>query len=347
MPEDIRPETIAAITGLNKKGRTTISDVKQQAEDMSVIDQSIDTARRLSGVPALEQEIDRKDKKLEKAEQDRDKAIEGKNKAELETVRTELGSKIDQLVNSLAGGASKKTIADEISDIKKAAVELNLGGSRISEIKDMMTLIDSLNPKKSLADQIKDAKELITILVPPADKGKEFSIGGMPATVALELKKMDSNLQITLENMKDDRQRKDQEFQLTLKKWDEDRELRRGEIEGKLAADRDRTKMIGDGLQMLGRAGGKAVADAAREGMAPGVARSPGPGAAASQPPQRSYHIDLAEAEGAQFECPHCKSPIAVGPTSIQARCLNCNAQFPITRAPASLTPEPKPPEEE
>jgi molecular chaperone GrpE (heat shock protein) len=343
---NLTDETIARLTGVTKKPEETVDGVKKQAQDMDVIDKAMETAKKLSGHDVLQQELTRKDAKLEKAEGERDKAIEGKNKAEIDSVRTELGNKIDNLAQAYTRGASKESIADQIAGIKKAATELNMGGSRISEIREMLSLVTTLNPQKSLADQIKDAKELITVFTPPPDKGKEFSIGGMPATVALELKKMDTNLQITLENMKDDRQRKDQEFQLTLKKWDEDRELRRSEIEGKLAADRERTKMVGDGLQMLGRAGGKAVADAAREGMAPGVARSPGPGAAAPQP-TRSYHIDLAEAEGAQFECPHCKSPIAVGPTSIQARCLNCNAQFPITRQAASATPEPKPPEEE
>jgi len=343
---NLTDETIAKLTGVTKKPEDTVDGVKKQAQDMDVIDKAMDTAKKLSGHDVLQQQLTSKDAKLEKVEGERDKAIEGKNKAELDSVRTELGNKIDTLAQAYTRGASKDSIADQIADIKKAATELNMGGSRISEIREMLGLITTLNPQKTLADQIKDAKELITVFAPAPDKGKEFSIGGMPATVALELKKMDTNLQITLEEMKDARQRKDQEFQLTLKKWDEDRELRRGEIEGKIAADRERTKMIGDGLQMLGRAGGKAVADAAREGMGPGVARSAA-GAAASQPPQRSYHIELAEAEGAQFECPHCKSPIAVGPTSTQARCLSCNAQFPITRAAASPTPEPKPPEEE
>jgi hypothetical protein len=316
----LRDETIAKLTGVNKKPEETIDGVKKQADDMDVIDKAMGTARKLSGAEALQDQLDRKDKKIEEVEQQRDKATEEKNKAQIETVRTELGTKIDDLVKSLAAGGSKQSIAEQIKDIKQAATELNLGGSKISEIKDMMTLIDSLNPKKSLADQIKDAKELITILAPPADKEKEFSIGGMPATVALELKKMDSNLQITLENMKDERQRKDQDFQLTLKKWDDERELRRGEIAGKIAVERERNKMVSDGLQLIGRAGGKAILDGLKESP-------PATGGV-------SGHIELGEGESGEFSCPNpnCNSPIAVGPTSTLATCATCKSQFPITR---------------
>jgi hypothetical protein len=322
MPEDLRPETIAAITGFSKKGRPTITEVKQQAEDMNVIDQSIDTARKLSGAPALEEEIDRKDKKLERVEQERDKAIEDKHKTEIESVKTELGAKIDGLVKSYAGGASKDSIAEQIIEIKKAANELNMGGTRISEIRDMLSLITTLNPHKSLADQIKDAKELITVFTPPPDKGKEFNIGGMPASVALELKKMDTTLQITLEKMKDDRQRQDQEFQLSLKKWDEEREIRRQEIDGKILVERERNEVVSGALRTVGGAIGKGLADRGGAAML------------GSTPAPRAYGMEIPLGETGTIACPNCQSPIGVGPTQTSTQCIKCNTKYPITRLP-------------
>jgi hypothetical protein len=338
----LRDETIAKLTGDKSNPEATVDNVKKQADDMSVIDKAMDTAKKLANTGALEAEMDRKDKKLEKAEQDRDKAIEGQHKAEIETVRTELGSKIDKLAQAYAGGASKNSIAEQIAEIKKAANELNMGGSRISEVREMMNLIATLNPQKTLVDQIKDAKELINTIMPPPGTGKEFSIGGMPATIALELKKMDTNLQITLENMKDERQRKDQEFQIKIKEYDEARADRIQEAAGKLEVERERNKMISGGLETVGRAIGKGLAEAGGQG-------SPLPGAIAGKAaePPKSYHIELGQNEAADFNCPKCSTIIAVGPDSTQAQCVGCNSKFPVVRKPAIPVTGPPPPNEE
>jgi hypothetical protein len=323
----LRDETIARLTGDKANPEATIDGVKKQTQDMDAIDQAMSSARKLSGAKTLQEEIDRKDQKLEKVEQQRDKAIEDKHKAEIEKVETALGAKIDNLAKSYIGGASKESIADQIGEIKRAATELNIGGSKISEIREIMNLITTLNPQKTLADQIKDTKELINIIA-PSDKGKEFSLGGMPATIALELKKMDTNLQITLENMKDERQRKDQEFQIMVKKWDDEKAMKMQEIQGKIAVEREKSEMFAGALQTLGKAAGEAYAENLTKGGAAAVRSSA----------QETYGIRLGESEQGTFECPHCKSPIGVGPTSVNARCVRCGGVYPISRIPRPAT---------
>jgi len=341
----IKDETIARLSGQQQDPEATVNGVKKKAEDMDVVSGAIHTARQLSGANELESEIDRKDKKLEKVEGERDKAIEDKHKAEIETVKTELGAKIDNLAKAYAGGASKDSIADQIAEIKKAASELNMGGSRISEIKDMMNLITTLNPQKSLIDQIKDAKELIGSIAPAADSGKEFAIGGMPATVALELKKMDTNLQITLEQMKDDRQRRDQEFKLTLRKYDDEHLTRQQEVAGKLQVERERNELIAGGLETVGRAIGKGFAEGGggAGGAAPGIAQR-------QQGPAQSFHLEIADGEAGEFACPTCEAKgmpnamVRVEPTSTEAACAWCKSKYPIIRHPATTSePEPLP----
>lgn len=324
MPEDLRPETIAAITGLNKRGQPTISDVKQQADDMNVIDKTIDTAKRLSGTHALEEQLDRVDKQREKAEQERDKAIEDKHKSEIENVKTELGAKIDHLQESWQGGASKKTITDEIADIKKAATELGLGGSKVSEMRELMALLQSLNPKRNLADEIKEAKTLIET-IQPAEKEKPYTVAGMPADIVLQVKKMEADLQIQLEEMKDAREHRQQEFQLALRKFDEDRLARIEEIQSKVAIERERNEMAAGAITTFGRAVGRGFADA-------GSPLSPG-GIASQQPPMPD-HVEIAVGAADEFQCPKCQGKIAVGPTSTTATCVGCNSQFPIKRIP-------------
>jgi hypothetical protein len=318
----LRDETIAKLTGDKTNPEATIDGVKKQTQDMDAIDQAMSSARKLSGANTLQEAIDRQDKKLEKVEQERNKAVEDKHKAEIDIVRTELGSKIDHLQESWQGGASKKTVGDEIADIKKAASELGLGGSKVSELRELMGVIQTLNPKRNLAEEIKEAKELLATLQPP-EKEKQGLVGGFPPEIALQIKKMDADLQLHLEQMRDDRLRRDQEFKFEIKKWDEERDMRRAEIQGKVQSERERAEMFAGALQTIGKAAGEAYAENLTKGGAP-----------LGSSPRETYGIRLGESEQGTFECPHCKSPIGVGPTSINARCVTCGGTFPISRTP-------------
>lgn len=347
----LKEETIAKLAGHKQGPDGTIDGVKKQAEDMNVIDGAMETAKKLSGAGTLKEELEREHKRVEKAEEQRDKAIEDKHRAEIEKVESTLGAKIDNLAKSYTGGASKESIADQISEIKKAATELNMGGSKVSELRDMMNLITTLNPQKNLVDQIKDAKELIGAIITQSGKPNEYSIGGMPAPIALELKKMDTNLQITLETMKDERQRRDQDFALKMKQFDLDRQDRIAEAQGRIQVEQDRNKMIAGGLETIGRAVGRGMAEGSRGGVA-----APGSIAGRARQEAKSYHIELAEGEQATFDCPNpaCGTRIAVGPDSTEATCVGCNTKYPVVRKSAAdlstLGQEmagPPPPEEE
>jgi hypothetical protein len=178
--------------------------------------------------------------------------------------------------------------------------------------------------------------------MPQPEKGKEFSIGGMPATIALELKKMDTTLQVQLEQMKDDRQRRDQDFQIKIKQFDQERADRIGEAQARIQVEQERNKMLAGGLETVGRAIGKGIAEGGHQigGLAGSVA-----GKAAQPPP--SYHIELGKDEAADFACPNCSARIAVGPDSTKARCVGCNSTFPIIRKLGAEMAGPPPPSQE
>jgi ribosomal protein L37AE/L43A len=336
----LKEETIAKLAGKKTNPEESVDGIKKQAEDMTVIDHAMETARKLSGAGVLKEELDHEHKKVADAEQQRDKAIEDKHKAQIEKVQSELGAKIDTLANSYTRGVSKESIADQIAEIKKAAAALDMGGSKVSELKEMMNLITTLNPHKSMVDQIRDAKELITAIAPQPGKPNEFSIGGMPAAIALEIKKMDINLQTTLETMKDERERRAQEFALRIKQFDLERQDKISEAQGKIQVEQERNKMISGGLETVGRAIGHGLADGSRE-VAPGSI-----GARQTESP-KSYHIELNENQADEFDCPKCAARIAVGPTTTVAQCVGCQSKFPVVRKSASQMPETQPPEEE
>lgn len=330
---DLKEDIIAKAMGMQEKPGESIDDVKQQAEHMTVIDETMETAKKLAGTAALETESARKDKRMETLEKDKDKATEQLHESQIQNVRTELGSKIDHLAESIEGGASKKSIGDQIGDIKKAANELGLGGSKVSEIKEIMGLVTSLNPKTNLAEQVKEARDLLTALQPAEDKGKEPLLEGVPASVAIELKKMDTNLQVTLEQMKDDRQRKDQEFQLTLRKYDDDRVARQQEVVGKIEVEKDRNELIAGGLETVGRAMGRGYAESGRgAGSSRGISQEQTGG---PQP----FKVTANEGESGAVDCPVCQergtpNQIGIGPATTSAVCVGCGSQVDVERVP-------------
>jgi len=329
---ELRQVVVAKALGAKTNPGGEISDVEKETKNMSIIDQAMGTARKLAGTDALTEEMKRKEDKLEEQRKETDKVKDDLAKKETQLVEERLGNKIDKLAELYGGGASKEKIGDQISEIKKAAIEMGLGGSKVSEFKDMANLIQSLNPQKDLAQQIKDAKDILSILQP--EKGRESLVEGVPAAVAVELKKLDADLKIRLEQMADARQERDQNFQITLKKWDEDRDIRRLEVDGKILVERERNAVVSGALKTIG----SAIAEGALKGQ-PGVAGQPGN--IGQKPAPQNYHMEIPIGEAGTIPCPNCKTPIGVGPTQTLAECVNCKAQYPITRIAQSAPQEP------
>ena len=345
---DIKNDTIAKLTGIREK-TPTISDVKQQAENITVIDETIEAARKLAGTNTLEEELKRKDKRMQDLQKEKDEATEQLHETQIVNVKAELGAKIDHLEESLKGDASPKSISAEITEIKKAANELGMGGSKVSEIKEIMALVTSLNPKTNLADQVKEARDLLTALQPAEDKGKEGIVEGLPASAAIEIHRMENDTKIALakmaseqqrENAKmaSDQQRKDQEYQLTLRKHEEEILIRREKMQMDYSIKKEHDEMLSGGLQIIGRAAGKAYADALGKTPQGAAAQGARVGAEAATP--KSFHIELNEGEAGTMECPSCKSPVGVGPETKVAECVGCHSKFEVVRVAPPIPSE-------
>lgn len=65
-----------------------------------------------------------------------------------------------------------------------------------------------------------------------------------------------------------------------------------------------------------------------------GVERTP-PGSISQQPPPQ-YYITIGEGKTGTVACPHCKSPIGLGPTQASAQCIKCNSKFDVVRTQAA-----------
>jgi len=294
-------------------------DVRKMTEGIRAVNDVKKVASALSGVESVQEELYRKEQKMERIEEERNQAEQKLQETKMEVIQKELGGKIEQLSQTIKFGASQKSISDQIGEIKAAASELGLGTSKISEFKEMANLIQSLSPQKGgLAEQVKEAKELLDTIQPR--KEKETASIGMPAEIALEIKKMDTNLQLTLEEMKDGRQRKDHDFQLTLKKWEEEKELRRQEIEGKLMVERERNELLSGGLERLGRIINQATSEAE-----------------APPQPQKTPAIQAGEGEFGEVTCinPKCQAIVPIARDAVKAVCPGCGAPYTINRIKA------------
>jgi hypothetical protein len=334
---ELRKVVVAKAMGAKTNTGGDISDVEKKTKDMNIIDQAMETARKLAGTDALVEAMKYKEGKLEEEHEERKKVEKALAKKESELVEERLGSKIDKLAESIGKGASPQSITEQLVDIKKAASELGLGGSKVSEFKEIAELIKNLNPQKNLAEQLKEAKELMAAFQP--ERGKESLVEGMPAAIVLQVKKIDADLQIKLEEMKDDRQRRDREFQITLLKFEEDRDIRRQEVDGKILVERERNDLIANALKTVGGAIGQGLKD--------GVAASPGSISRGPQTTGKIFQFEMPEGSFGTTECPNCHAPIEVGPTTTLAECLECKTQYPVIRTPAVKGTEPQPAKEE
>ena len=58
------------------------------------------------------------------------------------------------------------------------------------------------------------------------------------------------------------------------------------------------------------------------------------------QPPQ-NFHIEIPVGEAGSIPCPNCQTQIGVGPEQTLAKCIKCQAEYPITRIGTSFSKAP------
>jgi len=313
--EDVFIPKSKKITDVNKQ---TIDEVQKEAQHMEIIDKTMGTAKKLAGTDAMQVEMQRKEKRMEEIEKENKELQKQVQESRIEIVQKELGGKIDHLSETMKAGATPKSIGEQITDIKKTAGELGIGESRVSELKNMADLIASLTQSKGLGQQVKDAKELLETLKPE----RETEVSGIPASIALEMKKMDHDVQLRIQQMEDERLDRKQNFDLKVKQWEEDRELKRDEMTAKIQVERERNEFIGGGLERLGRV----FAQATSEGSSQGVG--------ASRHGVSAPIIEAGEGDFGEISCPGCQSNVPIARDATRAVCPGCGQNYTVKRVP-------------
>ena len=280
----------------------SVDDVQKVADHISIVSKVTDTAAKLVGLEKLEKEKKEVEQKLEQT------------RAELEK------EKMDALNKTLAEIKEALKKASEKQDIP-AIKELE---HKLEEARDTYRKeqLDSLHHEiaelrkpgeKSAGDiteEIKRVKETAQAL------GLTSQATATPPDILLELKRMDHDLKVKLEEMKDERDRRDKEWQLTLKKWEDERALRLSEAQQKYDVDKERTEVFKSTFERGAKIIGRALTE---EGEAPaGIASA--------------SHVEAGEGEMGEFDCPKCHTPVAVAPDATRAVCAKCGFSVPIKR---------------
>ena len=301
-----------------------IGEVKQTADNMSVIDKTMETAKKLAGHGVIEAQLERQNKENEKlANENKDLSTQVQD-ARTDVLRAELSGKIDKLSEDLKSkGTSQKSIGDQLTEIKSVATELGMGTGKFGEVKEILTFLNSFRPDKSLADQIKSAQEVMTLINP--NKPERALMPGDISPLTVELKKIDSSVQLQIAKMEDDRQAREHQFQLEMKKFEIETDTRKQEVQGKLALEQERNAMLSGGIERLGRIMISAAAN--------GDQAISGPISAAVKT------IEAGIGEEGAFPC-SCGTTLGIAKDASNVSCPSCGTQYAIRRVAQTAAEE-------
>ena len=235
------------------------------------------------------------------------------HKKEIELVEEKLGGKIDQLGRSLKEGADKKTIGDQVTEIKQVATELGLSGTTgFADVQAALDLVDRLRPAaRTLPEQVKDAKELLDTFGPKETSGE--------GTLSLQIEKVKGERELAITKLNAEIAAGNRDFQLKMKQWEMEREDKQAIAGAELAVKKEGNQLLADVVEKLAH-----IITAAAGGAVAGAGAS----AIASQV------IEAGVGEAGETECPvpGCHTVIPIQEADTGAVCAGCGTQYTIER---------------
>jgi len=280
-----------------------VDEVKKAADHIRVVSEVQNTAAQLVGLERLEKERKEMEEKLEKTKEELEKARQQALERELAEIKQELKKAQEQ-----RDIPAIKELEHKLEEAREAYHREQLEALR----KEIAELRKSGGAGINLAEEIKRIRETAQELGLRPNAPTET-----PPDILLQLKKMDHDLQIKLEEMRDERARREKEWQLTLKKWEEEREMRRAEIQQKYEAEREKIETLKSSFDRAVRIITRALTEEEEE--------------IPSQISQQ-YYVEAGEGEMGEFSCPKCGSAVSIAPDAIKAICAGCGFTAPIKR---------------
>jgi len=272
--------------------------VQEIKEGIQVVQETKKIADELSGTQELKKELEQTKEELEKAK--------------MEALSRELSEIKEALKKSTEDKdmPAMKELEHKLEEAREALYK-----EQLDALRREITELRKGEGKQDIADEIKKIRTTAQEL-----GLKPGTTTETPPDIQLQLKKMDHELQLKLEEMRDERDRRDKQWQLTLKQWEEERELRRAEIQQKYEAEKEKTETLKSSFDRAVRIIGRAVTEGEEE-------ETPGQIA-------RQYHVEAVEGEMGEFGCPKCGTPVVVAPDANKAVCAGCGFSAIVKRIP-------------
>jgi hypothetical protein len=285
--------------------------VAKTTEHMKAIKEVKDVADEISGAGELRKQVDEAKEAQQKTEHELAEERQNQLKNQITNLQTEMTKLFDQK-------GPNQEVAKLMQQLEQTKNELiqNRFDYLDKQIKELTQLKVSGANQTAIDQQIKQIKAAASELGLQAPSGNTMS-----PDLQVQIKKMDIELQLQLEQMKDDRDRRDKEWQLTLRQWDEKKELMQGELAAKVAAEKDKMVLAGDFVKKIGGTFARATIDAGQEMTAGKVA---------------SQVIQANEGDYGEMKCPApgCGGTIAIARDAVKAICPSCSTVYEIQRIP-------------
>ncbi len=284
------------------------SQAEETSAQMKAYQEVKEVSDQLSGAGQLRNQLDEKEKDLRKAQDD----LAQQRMAHLE-------ERIEQLTKAVL--ESKKPDEQQtklVQQLEQARLELQREKwASIERRLDQLAQAKAAGATPaSIADQLKDIREAAK------EMGLTQATGtGIPADIQIQLKQMEIDTKIRLEQMADDRQERKERWDLEKKKWETDTALRQAEIQGNIQVQMDKNKTFGGALDRLGRVMAGAFEEEESAAGGAGVGTAP-------------QVIEAGVGEYGEIECVKCKGEVPVAKDATKAICSSCGQIYSVKRIP-------------
>jgi len=283
--------------------------VDKTTQHMKAFKEVKDVAEELSGAGELRKQAEESEKARQKSVAELADERQKQLQNEIKNIQTEMTKLFDQK----GPNPEVAKLMQQLENTKNELIQ-NRFDYLDKQMKELSTMKATGANQSALDEQIKQIKSAAMELGLQPPSGTTMS-----PELQVQLKQMDIDLQLQMEQMKDDRDRRDKEWQLTVKKWEEEKDQKERELGAKVAVEKEKIALGGDFMKKIGATFARATIDAGQEMTAGKVA---------------SQIIKANEGDFGEMPClvPGCGGTIAIARDAVKAVCPSCSTVYEIQR---------------
>ena len=317
---------------------SSISEVERKMRDINVVDETIESAKKLAGVDALQQEVQKAREERERIMAENAGLRDQLTAAQIQTLKEGMKSELEMLRQQINAG-DRKGVLETLQEFQQAQQLLGLGGAPrsngLEELKAAYELLQMF--QKPLSEQLKEVHEVgqqLRSYAPPPVAGPDPQIES--ARLQFEIQRSQQQFELQMQMLKIEQEVKNREFELRLEEMRESRKLAKEEANAKVAAERERNAMLSNGIELLGGAIARGIQEFSgqRQEMSfeQPASAPPVQARATSAGPKIGRKLQAEIGEEGPVNCPSCNSEMFLAGDATTVSCPGCGTQYPVER---------------